>query len=87
MELDGILREGVGREASDIHLKVGAPPIFRVSGRLAPWEGQPPLTRNDMNGLCESLLTESHRQRLRDDPDVRLRRLPAARIRLLRLVV
>ena len=66
MELDGILREGVGREASDIHLKVGAAPIFRVSGRLVPWEGQPPLARDDMNRLCESLLSDFHRQRLRE---------------------
>jgi len=66
VELDGILREGVGREASDIHLKVGAAPIFRVSGRLVPWEGQPPLARDDMNRLCESLLSDFHRQRLRE---------------------
>jgi len=66
VELDGILREGVGREASDIHLKVGARPIFRVSGRLGPWAEHAPLTHDDMNRLCESLLTDFHRQRLRE---------------------
>ena len=66
MELDRILREGVGREASDIHLKVGARPIFRVSGRLGPWAEHAPLTHDDMNRLCESLLTDFHRQRLRE---------------------
>ncbi len=35
LDLDELLREAVAREASDIHIKVGSPPIFRVDGRLA----------------------------------------------------
>ena len=37
-ELDAILREAVGRSASDVHLKTGAPPSFRINGTLTRWD-------------------------------------------------
>ncbi len=33
------MRDLVEREGSDLHLKVGAAPLFRVNGELAPEEG------------------------------------------------
>ena len=64
MELDAILREGVGRKASDIHLKTGAPPVFRVSGTLTPWEEVGPIERDAMAALARTLLKDYHGQRL-----------------------
>jgi twitching motility protein PilT len=34
LDLDEVLREAVASEASDIHVKVGSPPIMRVDGHL-----------------------------------------------------
>ena len=34
--IDDILRTALDKEASDIHLKVGAPPFLRRFGRLGP---------------------------------------------------
>jgi twitching motility protein PilT len=34
LNLDDILRYAVGREASDVHIKVGSAPVVRVDGRL-----------------------------------------------------
>ena len=70
MELEAVLREGVGREASDIHLKVGVPPIFRIGGKLVQWTDAGVLTREIMDGLANELLSEFHRQRLRDQLQV-----------------
>ena len=64
MELDAILREGVGRKASDIHLKTGAPPVFRVSGTLTPWDEVAPIDRDAMAALARALLKDYHGQRL-----------------------
>ena len=36
MELNDILRIAVKGQASDIHLKAGLPPLFRVDGALVP---------------------------------------------------
>lgn len=38
MNIEGLLTEMVRREASDCHLKVGRPPLFRVNGELLPTE-------------------------------------------------
>src|SRR6185503_11858342 len=44
--------------ASDLHLKVNAPPIVRVNGELRPLEGYVPLTAEDVLGLLYQLLQD-----------------------------
>jgi twitching motility protein PilT len=46
-KLEQILREAVAREASDVHLKVPAPPVVRVDGDLRHLPGFGPLTPRD----------------------------------------
>jgi twitching motility protein PilT len=43
MELNGLLRRAVELGASDIHLKIGQPPILRRDGALGAMEDTPPL--------------------------------------------
>jgi twitching motility protein PilT len=52
MELNGLLRRAVEFGASDIHLKVGQPPILRRDGDLGPLEGFPALD----DGALETIL-------------------------------
>jgi len=66
VELLTILREGVARGASDVHLKVFSAPVFRVSGRLLRWEEAGAISREDMAVLCQSLLDDFHLQRLKE---------------------
>ena len=66
MDLNAILREGVNRGASDIHLKVGSAPIFRVSGTLITWEEAGRLDRDAMGALSDALLKKAQADRLRD---------------------
>src|SRR5438552_2677931 len=44
--------------ASDLHLKVGAPPIMRVHGELKPLEDFDSLSREDVLGLLYQMLQE-----------------------------
>jgi twitching motility protein PilT len=48
VELNAVLRLAVDLGASDIHLKVGQPPILRRDGELGPLEGVPALTDADL---------------------------------------
>jgi len=57
--LESILREGVARTASDIHLKIGSYPVYRVRGTLIPWDDAPRLDRDTMVMLTQALLSET----------------------------
>jgi twitching motility protein PilT len=50
------LRELVARNGSDLHLKVGSAPLFRVYGRLGPDEGAQPLSAEDTERALHELL-------------------------------
>src|SRR6476620_345009 len=52
------LRELVEKNGSDLHLKVGAAPLFRVNGELSVEEGAEPLTAQDTEGALKQLLTD-----------------------------
>ena len=53
MELNPLLRRAVELGASDIHLKVGLPPILRRDGGLSPLEESAILSDKDMDSLIE----------------------------------
>ena len=63
MDLNNLLRSVVDADASDVHLKLGQPPIVRFDGELEPLEGWPAL---DPAGLEEvlALVGASSRSRL-----------------------
>jgi twitching motility protein PilT len=50
------LRDLVARNGSDLHLKAGSPPLFRIHGRLGPEPGAPPLTGEDTENVVHALL-------------------------------
>src|SRR4051794_9535629 len=52
------LHELVDKGGSDLHLKVGAAPLFRVNGELAGSEGAAPLTAEDTEGALKQLLND-----------------------------
>ena len=70
MDLKTILREGVARKASDIHLKGGAPPIFRVNGTLIVWEEGGTLDHDGISLLTQQLLSDGQCSRLGTDLQV-----------------
>ena len=55
MTLDELLREMVGRRASDVHLQAGSPPMGRIDGQLVPF-GSQPLMPPDTMLLAQSLM-------------------------------
>jgi twitching motility protein PilT len=55
MDLNPLLRNAVVLGASDIHLKLGQPPILRRDGSLGPMEGAPALSEDDLRSVLETV--------------------------------
>ncbi len=66
MELDTILAQSLERKASDVHLKVGRPPMYRIHGTLVPMNGAPTLDAAAMNGFVAGLLDEYHQKQFQE---------------------
>jgi len=61
-------REGAILRLSDLHLKVGEIPHFRLDRQLVPVPRAKPLTAKQMEQLITPLLNHDQLQRLNDDP-------------------
>jgi twitching motility protein PilT len=66
MELDTILAQSIDRQASDVHLKVGRPPMYRVHGSLMPMEGGSVLDAAMLDQFIAGLLDEYHQAQFRE---------------------
>ena len=67
MELNEILAEAVRNEASDVLLKVGVPPAFRVRADFLPLEGAEPLDAAALQRIVDGVLDDNRRRRLEQD--------------------
>jgi twitching motility protein PilT len=61
MQIDELLKRMVDGGASDLHLKVPSPPVFRIDGLLIPQEDLPPLASEDIEGLFGQISTQQQR--------------------------
>ncbi len=58
MDLFALLDQAIERNASDLHLKVGRPPLFRISGELIPDEELAPLTEQEIREAVFGITNE-----------------------------
>jgi twitching motility protein PilT len=63
MDLDAVLQRAVDVGASDVHFKVGQPPILRVDGLLAPVEGEAPLGDAEVEAVLDQVSAHVPRRR------------------------
>jgi twitching motility protein PilT len=63
VDIDHLLAHAVALGASDVHLKIGRPPVLRRDGTLEPLAGTPPLTDADLEAVLRRV-TESIPHRL-----------------------
>jgi twitching motility protein PilT len=68
-EVNKLFRAVMKFEASDLHLKVGQPPMIRLRGDITKLNA-PPLTQEDMERLLLPILREKHRKILEDEGGV-----------------
>ncbi|OQY25285.1 MAG: type IV pili twitching motility protein PilT [Desulfobacteraceae bacterium 4572_35.2] len=62
MELNDILGMAIKANASDIHLKVGLPPVYRIDGSLRPLPKAPRLAPEDIRKIAYAMMSEQQRQ-------------------------
>jgi len=63
--MSDLLQLVVAEGASDLHIRVGVPPVIRVHGTLHRVEG-PPLKPEDTEELMRSIASEDHIQQVRE---------------------
>src|SRR4029077_16801162 len=64
--LAAVLRDALQQHASDIHLTIGLPPVFRIDGELIASSGAP-LDREQVRELIYDLLTPGQREQFEQD--------------------
>jgi twitching motility protein PilT len=69
--VDDILAVGQRAGASDIHLGVNSPPVWRLNGTLqAIWLDAPKLTADETAALADGFLSDLHKTQLNERGDV-----------------
>ena len=61
MQIDELLNLASESRASDLHLIVGVPPMFRIDGELQPVASLPVLKNEDIEGLFNQVATQHQR--------------------------
>ncbi|MEA3460005.1 MAG: type IV pilus twitching motility protein PilT [Chloroflexota bacterium] len=69
MNIDELLRIVIEREASDLHLKVGSPPVLRIDGELVPYAYADPigLTSEDLKRAFDNITSEEQKERFAEE--------------------
>lgn len=62
MNIQQLLELTVQRNASDLHLSVGFPPILRINGELVPIPGEIPATYEQIESLITSMITAEQKK-------------------------
>lgn len=70
MDLNDILKVARNSGASDVHLKAGLPPVYRIDGELKPLPKAPPLTQETTQEMAFSMMNPKQRQRFEDCHEV-----------------
>ena len=72
MELNEILSVGLKSNASDIHLKAGLPPIYRIDGTLRPLPKAPRISPERTEQISQQIMNDLQRERFEKTREVDL---------------
>lgn len=72
VDLKRILTLAVQRGASDVHMKVGLPPVLRIHGKLVPITGEKRLMPEDTREIAFSIMGERQKEKFRVSNEVDL---------------
>lgn len=70
MTLDECLKKIVEQGASDLHIKVGRPPLMRLKGDLVPFDGVEPLMPEDVQKQIYSVTTSAQQKKLEEEREL-----------------
>ena len=67
--IQDLLRHLVDSGASDLHLRVGLPPVYRRNGELKPADGESPLRGDDIDAMLKAIMPDRNRQEFEEAAD------------------
>ncbi len=70
MHINDLLKIAIEMDASDVHIKVGNHPQFRVHGVLVPLTQLPRMTPKDTEEMALQVISEGQRKKLEEDFDL-----------------
>ncbi|MDA8388656.1 MAG: type IV pilus twitching motility protein PilT [Nitrospiraceae bacterium] len=70
MEINDLLGEAVLNGASDLHIKVGTPPVFRTNGALEFKQGAQAVSKDEALRLAFSVMTPAQRELFKKEGDL-----------------
>lgn len=69
LDLNRLCSAAMQKNASDIHLKVGLPPVFRIHGKLVPQLEFPPIANESLGTALWTIMSEHQRKRFQETND------------------
>ncbi len=72
MDTNELLKTAIAQGASDVHIKVGSPPIMRVNGELMPMPGEKKLSQEDALKIAFSVMSPGQREIFKKKNDLDL---------------
>src|SRR5688572_1358853 len=70
MHIENYLKGLYEKGGSDLHLKVGRPPMMRIRGDLTPAEGAEPLQPEDTQKLIYSVINSEQQKKLEEEKEL-----------------
>lgn len=72
IDINDLLKIAVKGRASDVHIKVGMPPVFRVDGALVPLKDGQRVTPEDVEKVSQSLMNDEQRDHFKKNHEIDL---------------
>lgn len=72
MNIDELLKVAIERGASDLHIKVGNPPVLRINGVLSPMVAEKRMTQEDVVSIASSIMNPVQKERFKEKKEVDL---------------
>ncbi|MFQ5961814.1 MAG: type IV pilus twitching motility protein PilT [Candidatus Methylomirabilales bacterium] len=70
MDLRELLKIAVERKASDLHIKVGSPPVIRIDNRLVPLSEKPRISQEDAIRMIFAVMNEEQREHFKQKHEI-----------------
>ncbi len=72
MELPDLLKIAVERKASDLHIKVGSPPVLRIDDKLVPLMEMPRLGQDAVVTMAAGIMNAKQREKFKERCEIDL---------------
>ncbi len=70
MDIIELLKKAYAMSASDLHIKVGSPPVLRINGELTPLMSENRVSPEDVLKAVHSVLTDEQKELFKKEKDI-----------------